>query len=184
MTLLRSLLAFTDRLFAPLTAQADLLIPLFARFTFAAVLFLYYFKAGLSKFGEGLFGFLSPGAGAYAQIFPVKAEEVLYDPSQFALHEKLVVLAGTWAEIILPVLLVLGLFTRASALGMIGVVVVQSLTDIYGHMVSSKTIGALFDARSDGLIADQRLLWVFLLVVLMIKGGGKLSLDHLLRRSE
>jgi putative oxidoreductase len=58
---------------------------------------------------------------------------------------------------------------------------VQSLTDIYGHMAGEKTIGGWFDAASDALILDQRAFWVLLLVVLVIKGAGPLSLDRLIR---
>lgn len=42
--------------------------------------------------------------------------------------------------------------------------------------------GRWFDRASDGLILDQRAMWMLLLVVLVIKGAGPLSLDHLLAR--
>ena len=73
-----------------------------------------------------------------------------------------------------------GLFTRLAAFGMIGFIVVQTLTDIYGHGVDAATTGALFDAASDGLIFDQRLLWVTVLFVIFTRGPGTLSLDKLL----
>jgi putative oxidoreductase len=93
-----------------------------------------------------------------------------------------VVLAGTYAEFILPLLIVIGLFTRLASLGMIGFVIVQSLTDIYGHgATDGKTLGALFDRFPDAVILDQRLFWVFLLAVLVVKGAGALSVDALLR---
>ena len=85
-------------------------------------------------------------------------------------------LAGGYAEFILPALIVLGLFTRAAALGMAGFVVVQSLTDIFGHGVAA---GAWFDRASDALILDQRAFWMLLLVVLVLKGAGPLSIDRL-----
>jgi putative oxidoreductase len=66
-------------------------------------------------------------------------------------------------------------------LAMIGFVGVQSLTDIYGHGVEAATIGAWFDRTSDALILDQRLLWVFLLAVLVVKGAGRLSFDNWLK---
>ena len=52
-----------------------------------------------------------------------------------------------------------------------------SLTDIWGHGVDAATIGAWFDRGADSLILDQRLLWVFVLSVLVVKGAGRLSLD-------
>lgn len=87
-------------------------------------------------------------------------------------------LAGSWAEIILPLLIVVGLLTRGAALAMIGFIVVQSLTDIYGHGADVVTIGGWFDRASDALILDQRLFWVFVLLFLLVKGAGRLSLDH------
>jgi len=60
---------------------------------------------------------------------------------------------------------------------MVGFVVVQSLTDLYGH---SSALGAWFDRFPDAHILDQRALWVFLLLVLVVKGAGPLSLDRLI----
>ena len=67
--------------------------------------------------------------------------------------------------------------TRLAALGMVGFVVVQSLTDIFGH---SAAAGAWFDRASDALILDQRALWLLLLIVLISKGAGPISADRFL----
>ena len=158
----------------------DWLIPTLARLVFAGVLLVYYLNSGMTKLGDGLFGFLSPSTGAYAQIFPRVFEAVGYDTSALGWGHWLVVVAGTVAEFVLPVLIVLGLLTRLAALGMIGFVVMQSLTDIYGHG-QADALGSWFDRFSDGSILDQRAFWVFLLVVLILKGAGPLSLDRLLR---
>lgn len=167
--------------------RADWLLPTLARLLFAAILFVYFWVSGLTKLGDGLFGIFSPSTGAYVQIFPRMFEAVGYDTSQFGLFPKLIVLAGTWAEFILPVLIVLGLFTRLAALGMIGFVVLQSLTDLYGHGAwdDPTVLGAWFDRFSDSIIMDQRAFWVFILLVLVIKGAGPLSLDRgLTQRSQ
>ncbi|WP_245924886.1 DoxX family protein [Aliiruegeria haliotis] len=153
-------------------------MPTLARFTFAAVLLMYFWASAMTKLGDGIFGLFSPSVGAYAQIFPQKAEAVLYDTSQFSIFEKLVILAGTWAEFILPFLLVIGLFTRLAALGMIGFVAVQSLTDIHGHHADAATIGTWFDRASDSLIMDQRAFWMFVLLVLVLRGAGPISVDR------
>jgi len=63
---------------------------------------------------------------------------------------------------------------------MIGFVLVQSLTDIIGHAASPDTIGAWFDRGSDALILDQRTLWIFVLLTLVLKGAGPLSVDRVL----
>tara|TARA_R110000737_G_scaffold308184_1_gene316194 strand:+ start:237 stop:818 length:582 start_codon:yes stop_codon:yes gene_type:complete len=161
------------------------LLPVLARFVFAAVLLVYFWSSGLTKLGEGALGFLSPSTGAYAQIFPKSFETVGYDASRLSLLQWAVTVAGTWAEFLLPMLVVLGLLTRVSALGMIGFIVVQSLTDLFGHggIDQPETLGAWFDRMPDGVILDQRALWVFLLVVLVTRGGGALSLDRLIFRN-
>ncbi|MCZ4353516.1 DoxX family protein [Roseovarius aestuarii] len=155
-----------------------------ARFLFAAILLLYFWASGLTKLGDGFFGLFSPSLGAYAQIFPRVMEAVGYDASQLSIFHTLVVLAGTWAEFILPLLIVIGLLTRLSALGMIGFVAVQTLTDLFGHGVKDEpaTLGAWFDKIPESVIMDQRALWVFLLLVIVVRGAGPLSLDHLLTR--
>ncbi len=167
--------------FVGLAAPLDRALPLLARFVFAAVLMMYFLRSALTKFGDGLFGFLTPSAGAYIQIFPKAVEAVSYDVSQLGLFHWLVVVAGTVAEVVLPIAIVIGVFTRLAALGMIGFVLVQSFVDVTGHGVGGADLGQWFDAASGALILDQRTLWVFLLLVLVIKGAGALSVDRILR---
>lgn len=155
------------------TRAGDWLLPTLARLVFAAVLFGYFWASAMTK----LDGVFTPSLGAYAQIFPKAFEAAGFDVGQMGLWHRLVVLAGTWAEFALPVLIVLGLLTRLAALGMIGFVLVQSLTDIFGHGAAA---GAWFDRASDAVILDQRAFWVFLLAVLVLKGAGPLSADRLL----
>ena len=175
--MIRSILALPDRIFAPIEGVAIPTLTTLARFLFAAVLFMYFWNSGVTKVPDGISNFVSPSFNAFAQIFPKGAEAVSYDITQATGFQKLVTLAGTWAEFILPTLVVIGLFTRAAAFGMIGFVVVQSLTDIYGHAAET---GAWFDVANDALILDQRSLWIFLLLYLVFRGGGPVSLDHLL----
>ena len=143
---------------------------------------MYFWVSGLTKLGDGLAGIFTPSTGAYVQIFPRMMEAVGYDVEQFGVLARLVVLAGTWAEFLLPALIVAGFLTRLAAFGMIGFIVVQSLTDLYGHngWDDPKVLGAWFDRFSDAAILDQRALWVFLLIVLVIKGAGPLSIDRAL----
>lgn len=150
---------------------------LIARLVFAATLAGYFWQSALTKIdGFGL------SVNAYAQIFPRQFEAAGYDPSGLGVLAHLVILAGTVAEFALPALVIVGLFTRLSALGMIGFIVVLSLTDIFGHSVDASTIGALFDRHPDAVIADQRLFWLFLLASLFLSGGGFLSADRYLQR--
>lgn len=176
------MLATLNRIGADLNRIGDGLLPLTSRFVFAAVLFMYYWNSGLTKLGEGIFGIFSPSFGAYAQIFPKVMEAAGYDPSALNAFQKLIVVGGTIGEFALPILIVIGLLTRLSALGMIAFIVLQSLTDLYGHggIEHEGTLGAWFDRFSDALILDQRAFWVLGLLILVFKGGGWLSLDRLL----
>ncbi len=150
-----------------------------ARVVFVAVLLPYYFNSALTKPGDGPFGVFAPGAGAFAQILPPIAEQYGYDTSAipfFPWH--LVVILGTVSEFVLPVLITVGLFTRLGALGMMGFVVVQTFVDLAFHGAEA---GMLFDGQPTGLL-DQRLLWLFALLVLVVHGPGRVSVDAWLRR--
>ncbi|AUG53466.1 DoxX family protein [Thalassospira marina] len=150
-----------------------------ARLVFAAVLWPYYLNSAMTKPGMGPLGIFMPGPGAFAQIIPAVAEAHAYNPAAIAFFPwHLIVIAGTLAEFTLPILIVLGVFTRLSALGMIGFIIVQSLVDIYAHGAMS---GALFDGDPTSVL-DQRLLWIFPLVVLLATGGGRFAIDRLLKQ--
>lgn len=166
MTLLARAAAALDR-------QADWLLPTLSRLVFAGVLAGYFWASALTKF-DGPF---TPSIGAYAQIFPKAFEAVGFDPSALSIWHWLVAMAGGYAEFVLPALVLVGLLTRLAALGLAGFVLVQSLTDIFGHGAAA---GAWFDRASDALILDQRALWLLLLAVLLCKGAGPLSADRYL----
>ena len=165
--------AIFDRL-----GRDTIIVPTLARLTFAATLLFYYWNSAMTKLGDGIFGFLFPGVGAYAQIFPKKMEAISYDITQLGVLDWLIVTAGTWAEFILPLLLVIGLATRLAALGMIGFVVVQTVVDVNGHGVA---LGSFFDNVPN--LIDQRTMWVFLFLIIVLKGAGPLSVDRALKVS-
>jgi putative oxidoreductase len=171
---------FAQLIFAPgdgTGAAASSALSALARLVFASVLLHFFWGSFATKLdGFGL------SAGAYIQILPKAFDAAGYDPSALSWPLHLVVILGTAAEFTLPLLVVLGLATRPAALGMIGFLVVMSLTDIYGHGVDAATIGLPFDADPYGKILDQRLLWAFTLAVPMLLGGGALSLDAVVSR--
>ena len=182
---MQTLVLIHNRIFAILeTYLAPILIPTLARFLFAASLLIYYFNSALTKVvdrrgGEsGIFDYFTLEPGVYAQMFPRAFEAVGYDPSQLGFLYTLVAFAGTLAEFVLPVLIVIGFFTRLAALGMTGFIFVQTWVDVTGH---GGTLGAWFDRLSDGLI-DERGFWIFLLLVLVLRGAGLISIDALLAR--
>lgn len=174
------MIALYDRLANGLSRLAPAALPTLARLTFAAVLLVYFWNSARTKFGEGFAGLFTPSDGAYYQIFPKAIEAAGYDFSQLTAFHWAVVMAGTWAELLFPLCIILGLFTRLAALGMIGFVIVQSLTDVLGHGVGGDDLGRWFDTASGALILDQRALWISLLLTLVLVGGGPLSLDRAL----
>ena len=156
--------------------RLDWLVPTLARLTFLMVLFFYFWNSAMLKVDGSIF---SPSAGAFGQIFPKAAEAVVWDVTQMTFFQRLVILAGTIAEFVLPVLIILGLLTRLAAIGMIGFVAVQTIVDVTGHGVA---LGSLFDSAQ--ALIDQRMMWVFLFAVLVLKGAGPISIDAIFKRRD
>lgn len=170
-----------DAVFAALgRATEGWFLGLAARFVFGSVLLVFFVNSAATKVGGGFPGILIPGPGAYAQILPPVAEAAGYDPANIAFFWKPIVLAGTYAEFLLPVLVFVGLFTRLASLAMIGFICVMSAVDVFLHHLDAESVGMLFDRVSSSLVLDQRLLWLFPLVYLVLKGAGKVSLDGLI----
>lgn len=158
-------------------------IPTAARFLFAAILLPYYLNSAFLKIGSGFPGIFIPQDNAYFQIIPSVVEHYGYNASQVPFFPYgLIVFAGTYAEFILPILIVIGFMSRFAALGMSIFILVQTYVDIVFLHVDSKTIGAWFDTTHNSEIMDIRSLWIFLLLVIIIKGPGCLSLDTLFCR--
>jgi putative oxidoreductase len=176
---MRALIALHTRLADALDAAAPAVLPTLARVVFAGTLLVYYWNSGLTKWGAGPF---SPDLGAYIQILPRAFAEAGFDPALLGPLATPLVLLGTWTEFLLPALIVAGLLTRIAAFGMIGFVAVQTWVDIVGHGVTGPGLGAWFDASASADIADQRAFWVFLLIVLVMRGAGPISLDALAAR--
>lgn len=162
----------------------DWFLGLAARLVFSSVLLAFFINSAMTKLGSGFPDMFIPAVGAYAQILPSIAEAAGYDPNKIALFPwKLIVLAGTYAELLIPIMLFVGLFTRFAALSLIGFIGVMSFVDVAFHGLDAKSIGMMFDRVQDGIIADQRLLWIFPLIYLVLKGGGPVSVDELLNRA-
>ncbi len=172
------------RIFSAVERATQAWLPgLAARLVFASVLLLYYWSSALTKVGTGFPGFLMIADNAYYQMLPPVIEAAGYDVSQVAFFPwKIIVFFGTYSEFLLPLAVVLGFFTRLASLGMIGFIAVQTYVDITFHKIGAEATGAMFDRFPDAAIADQRLLWLFPLVYLIVKGAGALSLDALLAR--
>lgn len=125
---------------------SDTLLALAARVALAAIFFL----SGRTKVD----GLLSVNDSAYT-LFRDEYKVPLIPP-EFAAH------MATYAEHLLPLLLVLGLFTRFAALGLFGMTLV---IQIFVYPSAWPT----------------HLSWAALMLYLMARGGGAWSLDHHLK---
>ncbi len=151
---------------------------LFARLAFSSALMMFFLNSAATKVGSGFPANLVPTVNAYAQMLPPVAEQYGYNADKIPFFPyALIVYGGTYAEFILPVLILVGLFTRAASAAMIGFIAVMTYVDINFHGADAKTIGVLFDRVQDSVISDQRLLWCIPLIYLILKGPGLLSLD-------
>ena len=128
------------------TLLPDSLLLLVARLGIASVFFL----SGRTK----VEGVLSITDSTYS-LFETEYGLPLLSP-QVAAH------AATYAEHFLPILLVLGLFTRCAALGLLGMTLVIQVF-VYPDAWST------------------HLSWAAILLPLIAMGGGRFALDRLLR---
>ena len=156
-----------------LDAQKAFALPVTARLLFLITLLDFFIKSALTKFD----GFLTPSAGAFAQILPKRAEAVLYNTSEIGVIEWMIIMLGSYGELILPILIVVGLATRLASLAMIGFILVMSIVDVTGHGVP---LGGLLDGNPGSIVPDQRLFWCMPLLVLVFMGAGRLSVDQML----
>jgi len=195
-------------------AFEDWLLGLAARLVFAGVLLVYFWNSFLTKVAApdgSWFELAGGGSNAFAQIYGSNSalvNAVFYDFSAIPMWPwGALVYVGTYAEIVLPVLIVIGFMTRIASVGMLVFIAVMSWVDITGELVppglvisgyeapaegtpapgpgphggvEAETIGAWFDGDPGSGIVDQRSLWAFLLLYLVFRGAGAVSLDRLL----
>ena len=150
---------------------------LLCRLVFAATLYAYYLNSAKTKVGDGILGFFRISTGAYYQIVP-DAVATVNSPAALGLSYKLMVIAGTYAEFILPILVILGLFGRIGAVGMLAFLFVQTYVDVTAHDVP---LGSFFNGKPTELL-DTRVFWALPLVYVAIRGPGRISIDRLLSR--
>ena len=114
-----------------------------------------FFKSGWLKFQN----FLNDDWGSTVFLF----EEI--HPIPF-LNPNFAAISGTIGELVLPVLLALGLFGRLGALGLL----VMTLVIQYG-------VPAEY-----GIQNNDHYFWMFLLMMVLFKGPGKISIDHFIMK--
>ena len=108
--MIRTLFSLPNLALSWLEPYSTAILSTLARFIFAAVLLVYYLNSGSLKLGEGLEGLWNPTLGAYAAILPKQMEAAGFDISQLSSLHHAIVILGTVSEIVLPVLVVIGLF--------------------------------------------------------------------------
>lgn len=169
-------------------ALQDWFLGLTMRLAWCSALLIYFWNSAYLKVinarsgPQGPLDYLTVEDNALIQMAPKAFEAAGYDASQLGVHYWLMAYGGTYAEFILPLLILIGLFTRLASVGMIGFILVMTWVDLTGHSVDQSTIGAVFDRVQDSAILDQRLLWLLPLVYLTVRGGGLVSLDGLAGR--
>lgn len=153
-----------------------------SRLVFAAVLLPWFLIGGVSKLGgfdlsvgpttEGLplalgayYAYASGSVGALSAGLPI-----------FSPLTQAYVGAMVLAELVLPVLTVLGLWTR------LAVVLLALHQTILALVQPTGAAGALFDASPFDLFPDQLLLWFMLIAPVAFFGAGPLSMDAILAR--
>ena len=146
-------LALYDRTTAWLAGRMpEGFVLLFVRVVLAGI----FWRSGQTKIAEGTWFTISENT------FFLFQEEY----SGVPLPSHLAAVMATLSEHLFPILLVLGLFTRLSALALLGMAMVIQIF-VYPD--------AWWQVHS---------LWVAMALVLMVRGGGWLSLDALLARKD
>jgi putative oxidoreductase len=134
------------------TSPVEAVALLFVRISLAGV----FWRSGRTKVDEGSWLSVSDTAKF---LFKEEYKGVPL-PADFAAY------VATYAEHVFPLLLVIGLFTRLSALALLGMTLVIQIF-VYPEAWWSAHI-----------------IWVALTLVLIARGGGKVSLDTLLTRGQ
>lgn len=141
-----------DRFVALVSSRIpEVLMLLFVRVTLAGI----FWRSGRTKVDEG--SWLTVSENTIYQFGDDPFNKVPLLPSELAAH------LTTYAEHALPILLVLGLFTRLSAFALLGMTIVIQIF-VFPE--------AWWQVHS---------LWVALALILIVRGGGSLSVDALLK---
>lgn len=187
-SLLRGIAALHNAVFGALQAIFEnWLLGLLARVMFSSVTMVWLWNSALTKVVSrgsdgGVLDYFTVEANAMAQIAPKAFENAGYDASLLGPEYWLIAYAGTFGEFILPLLILIGLFTRVAALGMIGFMAVLTWVDVTGHGAVTFELSKMFDRMPSDIVMDQRMIWLFPLIYLVLRGPGAVSIDGLYQR--
>ncbi len=141
-----------DRMINPLRNFATIIAQPILLLSIRVFMAWIFFKSGMLKFGTWQNGNFDSTIYLFDEIHPVPG----LDPT-------LAAYAATGAEVILPVLLALGLFSRFTAAGLI------TMTMTIQYLIAGD------------FYLNEHNYWMLLLAVPFIVGPGRLSADALLR---
>jgi putative oxidoreductase len=150
-------MSILDKVYAPDTFAARLLNPLQSLFALGARLYVswQFLKSGYLKVTSW---------DSTLYLFENEYHTPVLSPHAAAV-------AGSFGELFFPTLLVLGLVSRLSAIGLFAV-----------NAMAVISYSQVLLAEGSEAALGQHILWGTLLVFLMIYGPGKFSLDYLLNR--
>ncbi len=161
----------------PTAMQSAMLLAV--RAGFGVVLMPWFAFDGITKIA-GLPLSVGPPAGlwplslgAYASFTP----EVLLLGAEPSAAQHLFALGMTLTQLVLPVLVVIGLFGRGAAVLLI--THLWCAAEVHGQFAGK---GALFDADPFDPAPDQVLLWSLVLLPIAVNGAGPISIDALVER--
>jgi putative oxidoreductase len=150
-------MSILDKVYAPDTFAARLLNPLQSLLALGARLYVswQFLKSGYLKVTSW---------DSTIYLFENEYHTPVLSPHAAAV-------AGSFGELFFPTLLVLGLVSRLSAIGLFAV-----------NAMAVISYSQVLLAEGSEAALGQHILWGTLLVFLMIYGPGKFSLDYLLNR--
>ncbi|MFZ5749717.1 MAG: hypothetical protein ACOY5U_01480 [Pseudomonadota bacterium] len=154
-----------------------------SRAVFAAVLLPWFVIGSLSKIGGSSLSLgptvdgLPLSLGAFFAYVPGQVGDLSDGLPQFGAATLAYVGLMVAAELLLPILIVLGLWARTAAFGLALHQLVFLLTT-----ESAENPGAAFDANPFDIMPNQLLLWIMLLAPVGLFGAGPLSADALAAR--
>jgi putative oxidoreductase len=150
-------MSILEKIYAPDTFAARLLNPLQSLFALGARLYVswQFLKSGYLKVTSW---------DSTIYLFENEYHTPLLSPHAAAV-------AGSFGELFFPTLLVLGLVSRLSAIGLFAV-----------NAMAVISYSQVLLAEGSEAALGQHILWGTLLVFLMIYGPGKFSLDYVLNR--
>ncbi len=152
---MKSLAIKIDNLIQPLRNISDCVISNIFDLSVRLYMANIFFKSGKLKFENCLNDDWESTTLLFEEIHPIPC-----------LNPNFAAVSGTIGELVFPILLALGLFGRVGAAGLL------VMTFAIQYAVPAEY----------GIQNNDHYFWMFLLAMILLKGPGKISLDHLIQK--